>query len=550
MSLYVPAETLVYAETEDLPQLVSGLTSTDAWKALAPAANLEGRLEQITGLSRIPFYTGLGGAAAVTFSRAQIGVAVLGFETSETQEGFRVKPQIALVIATHAGEKQALEVSENLVGQFARQNLGAAQFERIEREGATLRRWSAAANASRTLYSTAEGEFVVVGNDETAVLGCLQTIRGQRASLGNSSQLKLMRQKMAGDGASAFGYVSPEGLAQLIESLARAYIERATDQRAQGLAASLLPQLAGKILGPDGAGWSARFDGGAVEDRYAISLQPGMANLLGEAAKIPATDQAPAAALLPGDTYQLTTYLYAEPAAAWLNFNNAVTARLDTLSAVIVKELLKESLQPYGIAAPQDFLRAVGPAPVVARIDSAGASTVTIVAPENQNALRQFVTKHLGARTRTVRVGEAELLVSADAERGAASFVDNLLLIGPEAALRRCLVARAGGATLGGADNFRRARQFAAQEIWDSATYTDDRDAAYSLVAALLPSPAARAEFTSRREAAQRTGGDWLGQIPYAVTLTRFSDDGVERRTRSSFGQFGTIVAQLTAEQR
>ena len=34
----------------------------------------------------------------------------------------------------------------------------------------------------------------------------------------------------------------------------------------------------------------------------------------------------------------------------------------------------------------------------------------------------------------------------------------------------------------------------------------------------------------------------------YAVSETRAVDDGFERRTRSAFGQFGAIVAQLGAE--
>lgn len=545
MTLYVPAETLVYLEAESLPELAAGLSATDAWRALGPPAGLAEQLKRVDWLSQIPFYTGLGGSEAVVFSRAQIGVAVLGFETSEMEAGFKVKPQVAIVIATHSAEKQAAEVSEKLTGEFARQNLAAVHFDRLEREGASLLRWSSA-DGVRTIYSTAEREFVILGNDETAVTACLQTIRGQRQNLAENEQLKMMRRKLSDAETRAFGYVSPVGLARLVESLARAYIEKATDQRAQGLAASLLPQLSGKILGPGGAGWSARFAGGGVEDRYLISLQPGITNTLREAQKAPAASTGQPTSVLPRDTYQVTTYLYAEPASAWRMLNSAVTARLDALSAVIVTELLKESLQPYGVTSPNDFLGAAGPAPTVARIDDAGASTVTVVIPEDEAALRQLVNKRLGARARSARVGEAELIVSANSERGAASFVDGFLLIGPEEALRRCLSARARGETLTDSDGFRRAQQFVAtQNSVDSATYTDEREAARDFVAAFIQAPARRASFRTDQAIAQR-----LGQIPYAVTLTRFTDDGLERTTRSAFGQFGLIASQLTPQEK
>ncbi|MEJ7713853.1 MAG: hypothetical protein WKF84_29410 [Pyrinomonadaceae bacterium] len=67
MTLYVPAETLVYLEVHSLPDVLTGLISTEAWKTLAPAANLEGSLDQVGWLSRIPFFTGLGSAEAVVF---------------------------------------------------------------------------------------------------------------------------------------------------------------------------------------------------------------------------------------------------------------------------------------------------------------------------------------------------------------------------------------------------------------------------------------------------------------------------------------------------
>ncbi|MEJ7713852.1 MAG: hypothetical protein WKF84_29405 [Pyrinomonadaceae bacterium] len=207
-----------------------------------------------------------------------------------------------------------------------------------------------------------------------------------------------MRQRMNGDGVQAFGYVSPQGLARLVESIARLHRKSDGSTRA-GLAASLLPQLSGKILGTGGAGWTAQFAGGAIEDRYLVSLQPGMATLLKEAAKTSASSGLQTtASLLPADTYQLTRYLYQEPASAWRGLNNAVTARMDALSAVIVKRAFEGVASTIRRKLTGRLLRASGAAPTIARLDESGGSTVTIVVPKDEAALRQLVTKQLGGR--------------------------------------------------------------------------------------------------------------------------------------------------------
>jgi hypothetical protein len=53
MSAYVPAESLVYLEANSLPDIVSGLTSTDAWQALAPPAGLSPNIGRLGWLSRL-----------------------------------------------------------------------------------------------------------------------------------------------------------------------------------------------------------------------------------------------------------------------------------------------------------------------------------------------------------------------------------------------------------------------------------------------------------------------------------------------------------------
>lgn len=539
----VPAETLIYIEADHLPQTVSDLAATDAWKTLDVSAKVGGFANQASRLSAIPFYTGLGSAETVVFARAQVALAVLGFDTSERgEEDFKVVPRVALIIDTHTSAERTRVFVERQIGSYARRTFKATQVETGERDGGVaFLTWRKPGNNTKTIYAALNGSIATIGNDEASVLACLRAQKGQGASLAASQELRGMRERMRSTDATIFGYASSSGVSTLLQSLARIYIERAADQRAQGLAASLLPQLSKRILGAGGGGWSARFVGGAVEDRYYLSLQPHLTDLLTQIPKKSARENSVAANLLPADSYQMTRYYYADPEAAWSALGVALAARLDTLSAVIVTEFLKNSLEPYGIASPKDFLRAVGPEITIARLDDAGQSTITLATITNEAALRALVTKRLGARYTTERVDGAELLVSADDERGAACFTNNMVLLGAEKTLRQCLAARAQHQVIAEAKSYKRALDYvAADATVDAATLTDDRENARAVVASLIPDEQSREAF--RRDALPA-----LQQLPLAVTTTQLNADGVERVTRSAFGQFATIAQQLSA---
>lgn len=540
MARLVPAETLVYLEADSLPAIVGGIGQTSAWKELAPLAGLSAYAGDAQKLSRLPFYTGLGDADTVIFSRAQVAVAVLGFEATEAGEGFKVKPHVALVVDTRSSAERTRAVVEKYAGQLARQIFDPVVDEQHERDGFHFTTWKAARGGERQIIAATAQSIGVIGNDEAAVLRCLDVIRGQKQSLAENQQMQLMRQRMRTGDSVAFGYASPVGLTKLVESVTHAYTEKVTDQRAQGLTASLLPQISGKIIGSDGAGWSARFIQGAVEDRYFISLQPGLTDQLRKTAKISGAGDDSFARLLPTNTYQVTRYPFQSPESAWRALNASLASRLDAFSSVLVTELLKNSLEPYGIQSPADFLRAAGPGVVVARLDDTGSSTVTVVSVDDEKTLRALVAKRLGARAKTIRVGDADLILSADEERGAASFVDGYLLLGSEKTLRSCLAARSAQQTLRQDEGFRRALGLLPDNsTQDAVTISDDRENARTAMAALTAQRDRRAQLLGER--------DNLRALSDSVSLTKLTEAGVERTTTSAFGQFGNFLAQFSS---
>lgn len=541
MTGYVPADSLVYLEADSLPEIVKGLSETDAWKALAPPAGIRSDIGEIGWLSRLSAWTGIGSAETVALSRSQIAIAVLSLEAADAGETLKIKPRYVIVAETHTSEWRMREAFEKRVGDFARRAYKDPAIERKKIDDVELVMWKAPAG-DRQIVAAVAGSVAVIGTDENSVRTILAVRRGERPSLTGSQLLEEMRRRVDGGRALAFGYVSPQGATQLLEVGIAAYAGQISNNpQIQGAIASRLPQLTNKLLG--GAGWSARFVNGAVEDRYFLALQNGVAERLREPLASAGDSTIEASRLLPPETYRLTRYNYRDPSAAWRGLNAAISSQLDALGAVSVSILLKAALQPYGIEEPESFLASIGSEIVTASLDDRGSSTVTIVEVKDEKTLRAFVTRRLGPKPKTERIDDAELLISRNEERGAASFVAGHLLMGSEANVRLCLDSRAQGQTLGTAAAFQQSLRLASNSPGTASaiTFTDDDASARSFTTAIASQAAARARPFNQEETERA-----LKQLPFTVSETNLIEGGFEKTTHSAFGQFGTLVSQFS----
>ncbi len=544
MANYVPADALVYLEANDLPLIVEGLVQTDAWKRLAPPAGINSGLGQIGWLSRLSAWTGIGSAETVVLARAQVAIVMLGLEAADAGETLKIRPRYAVIAETHTSEWRTRAAVEKRVGEFARRAYGEPSIERKKVDDIELVIWRAP-SGERQIIAAVTGSVVVIGTDEASVRSCLAVRRGERPSLAGSPLLEEMRSRVESRTALAFGYVSPQGAAQLLEVAGAAYIGQISDNpQIQGAIASWLPQLSSKLLG-GGGGWSARFVEGLVEDRYFIALP----NEVSARLRLPLAPSdaktLEASKLLPPDTYRITRYNLRDTAAAWRGLNAALSSQLDALGAVGVSLLLKAALRQYGIEDPDSFLTAIGSEAVTASPDASGTGSLVIVEARDEKALRDFVNKHLGQQPRTEKIGDAELLVSREEEKGAASFVAGHLLMGSEALVRRCLESRAQGETLDAAARFQQSMRKAASGRAPSTvlTLTDDESSAQKFIVSIAAQRGARTRPTNTAELERS-----LASIPYTVSETNLIEGGFEKRTRSAFGQFGTLASQFSPD--
>jgi hypothetical protein len=537
MAAYVPADSIVYIESDSLPETFNAVASSDAWRELASAAGVETKQGWDGWLPRLISFTGLGPGDAVVVSRSQVAVTVLGFQAAEESDTtLKFSPRAALVAETHTSEWRVKAAVEKLVGDFARRAFGAQAVERKEVDGVAFYIWTEPSGARRKVVAAVYESVAVVGNDESAVQACLDVRRGARPSLAGDEQLKEMRARLGAGESLAFGYAPRGSAAKAVEVFAPAFVGGMSEEsHVQSLLATVLPQLINQTLGS--AGWSSRVEQGGVEDHYFLALPGDMSARL-ETPLAPAdAGEGGAAAVLPPDTYLLTQYHFRSPEAAWRGLGAVLSTQVDVSRATIITLALEALLKPYGIEQPREFLRACGNEVATAKLDPASEGKILVASVRDREALRKQALAHLGHGVRTERAGDSEILISIDPERGAAAFAGDYLLLGSEDDVRRCVTARLENRTLQNAGVLKAAPQNFFDGPAFARTLTDDRDAARSVLSYFKSGNGAQANSAALEEALARRG--------YSVSETRLADGGFEKKTRSAFGLFGEIVTRF-----
>ena len=543
LATYAPADTLVYLEANDLAEVLGGLTSTDAWRELAPHAGVRQNLGDFGRLNRLAARTGIGSAETVVLARAQIAVVVLGFETvGDSDVAPTVKPRLAIVAETHTGEGRTRAAVEKLVGGFARSVFGKADFAQSERDSAAILVWSQT-GGSRKIHAAVADGFVALGTDEAAVRSCLAVRRGETGSLADDPQLALMRERVGAQGALAFGFIPAGAVPKLSEIATLFFASRLSPEaNEQSALAILLPQLTGRLIG--GAAWSTRAADAAIEDRYFVALPGDLSSRLSDALETPREGSLDGAALLPADIQQLSRYSLSQPSDSWRALNAMISSQLDFTLAPLAGRFLDTSLQSFGIDSTRELLRAVGPEITTARLDKEGERLLLVARVRDEATLRALVRQRFGNGAQSSRVGDAEMFFSTDEEKGAAAFAAGHFITGDTEDVRHCLQARAAGQTVDSLEAFKRAaRSVAPGAPAQVLTLADDREYALGFLTLVARQSATRQGTPDLARLAQASAS-----LPFSVSETRHAPDGFERRTRSSFGQLGALALRFTSD--
>ena len=529
---YAPADALVYVEFNDLADVARAIQYTDVWKAAAPITQSQprGQSRLLTAAAR----AGVAPIESVLFTRAQVALVVLGLNTSEQDDTLKVKPEVAVIAETHTTGWRTKPAAIDAVKRLANFAYGASTCTERSSDADFVE--CSMNGGERKLIGAVDGTLVILGNSDNAVRSCLEVRRGTRPSIRTDTEFLRSRSSVMTNQSLGFGYISSANSAKLFSWAAPLLMGMAPgDLQVQ----QLLAVSAGKIL--RGIAWTAVPAGGGIEDRFLFSLEPGVVARLKPAFETSQRDE-DIWKMVPGSFQSLTIYRSREPAAAWSSLDSAVALKLDALPAVLFGSLLKSSLLVYGISNPKEALAALSP-PLLTMKPSAGADGSVLIARVSDEAR---LRKSLAQRDERdiIGFGSTQILEGLQAEPDSrkefsAVFADGYVILGKTENMRASLAElRKGQVTV--TEEKKNVQDSARESTAAIVTYSNDEARLTNFISTLVM-------LQGRRLTSDELGQlqNTVGRSSFAASETRLGSGGIERRTRSAFGQFSTFISLL-----
>jgi hypothetical protein len=249
----VPADTLVYLETNDLGAALQPVMEK-------PSEDVKSWKIDLSSLKDI-----------------QLAVAVTGIETSEQklndeQSNAQIKPKFVAVANTHAWHFQAVRFAEQKLGAFVSQIYGSKPtLDEPERDGGRDMTWTAA--DGRKAYAFVTGSVVYFSNDRESLDKTL-AVRAGASSLASTGKVRPTSPE-----AIASGYASTQGIAQLADVAGlKTGASASEDPQVQSVVAAILPQLIREMV--KDVTWTEKKVDGSVADTYQIAMTENVAAAL------------------------------------------------------------------------------------------------------------------------------------------------------------------------------------------------------------------------------------------------------------------------------
>lgn len=335
----IPADSLIYLESNDLGAVMKAITDRPVFREAAKT---------------VPDFSMLNGV--------KLAVAVTGFETKEqpvTDEAsvLNFQPHFVAVLETNAWNFQALSFTENQLGEFINKvHGGEVLLETSDKHDGKYFVWKA--NDGRKAFALVQGSVIFFGNDETAIEKSLAVKRRDADNISKNP-------KITHGERLAFGYVSPDGVAQLANLLGVKYASEASDEpEVKSALAGLLPKLMRNVVSD--ATWVAEATDQGIVDKWQIRYPDDAARVFAETFSVDedttknATINNKFLAQFPAETNVVTWYNLKRPDVAWRSVLLVAGKDLDVMDARIWSEFSRLIFAPYGIRDPEMFLSSLG----------------------------------------------------------------------------------------------------------------------------------------------------------------------------------------------
>lgn len=551
MASYAPETALGYLEINDWPQLIDNLTSTKAWRELAPAFGLPEELDYLGKIG--PLFRGFGGplgdwiarmtgnGEAAMLARSQFAVVITGLEI----QGEQVKPRMALIAETHSDADFLREVAEKRLPQFAERAFGRFVKESGEYAGIPFETWRAGDTEKQLLTARIEGELILANHPEP-LRDCIDARLGRAPSMVNNFHLRNSRPLVepAGGEGAMFGFVTGEGVTRLLRFWAFLVSGDTLSKAAvAGAMGDVFTDFSSRAT--DGIAYGATFENGAVVDRYKLLFKPDLADALRAAVK-PAGQSEPNASarrvpgipgimdVIPAEARDVTLIGVENPIKALDGIEAAIAARVGVAQSFLLHRFIMGAREIFlGIKETDKTDGVIGDEIANFNLTGEAKDRVWLISQRNEAFVKTLIERVFtarGARLSREEYGGREIFMSSEARHGAAVIIGNFLALGPRERLTQLIDAHQSGRSFNNSPHLAAA----------------DR----------TRGPAAVKSFTSAKEETGEmlsTIARWRGRTPsspsaldrlhLATSATTFNDRGVYVESHSPFGNFPFFIS-------
>ena len=417
----IPADALIYLETNDLGKAVGWITESEAF---AKASAKKPDLSAINGV--------------------RVSVAVTGFQTAEQDAGEdkligKIIPHFVAVAETNAWSWETTSFAENKLGEFINEVYGGSvELNVTPKDGGKYFVWTA--QDGRKAYAFVQGSVIYFGNDESSIEKCQAVKRGEVESIAKNPMIT------SGD-RLAFGYISPDGVAQ-IANIAGTMFAGNTDEDSEikSFVARVLPEILRNSINE--ITWTATIKPGErLKDQYSITLKPEVARSLVKD-RLPGSDADPdLSRFIATECVSTTRYNFADAGSAWNDVVRSAQISTDETSGKLIGTFSGSLFEPYGIESPDLFLKSAGNVFETVAFDADGDDVVIIARVKDLESLKKSIAKEVNFAKPAETLEGGDLWRSEDGEI-AAAFVEDRIIIGDAASVVKCLAARNSGRSL------------------------------------------------------------------------------------------------------